>query len=86
MAHSFDSQSHYYNLRWREYNFQVEDRVMKRQYFPSSGMKGFSLKLAPKYVGPYSIIKVVSPVILKLKDDLGNICENVHVKHGKLTV
>ncbi|KAJ8910889.1 hypothetical protein NQ315_014217 [Exocentrus adspersus] len=61
LAQAFTSQSHYYNLRRREWRCHVGDRVMKRENPLSSAAKGFAAKLAPKYSGPYTVTAVASP-------------------------
>ncbi|XP_018568341.1 uncharacterized protein LOC108908706 [Anoplophora glabripennis] len=83
LSHAFNSQSHYYNLRLRDWRCHVGDRVMKRENPLSSAVKGFAAKLAPKYSGPYTVVKVVSPVVYNLKSDTGKRVNRIHVKDLK---
>ncbi|KAJ8910348.1 hypothetical protein NQ315_004547 [Exocentrus adspersus] len=83
LAQAFTSQSHYYNLRRREWRCRVGDRVMKRENPLSSAAKGFAAKLAPKYSGPYTVTAVVSPVVYDLRSDTGRKLSHIHIKDLK---
>ncbi|KAJ8912696.1 hypothetical protein NQ315_012250 [Exocentrus adspersus] len=83
LAQAFTSQSHYYNLRRREWRCHVGDRVMKRENPLSSAAKGFAAKLAPKYSGPYTVTAVVSPVVYDLRSDTGRKLSHIHIKDLK---
>ncbi|KAJ8917920.1 hypothetical protein NQ315_002614 [Exocentrus adspersus] len=74
LAQAFTSQSHYYNLRRREWRCHIGDRVMKRENPLSS-----AAKLAPKYSGPYTVTTVVSPVVYNLKSDTGRKLFHIHI-------
>jgi len=83
LARAFTSQSHYYNLRRREWRCHVGDLVMKKEHHLSSAAKNFAAKLAPKYSGPYTVLRVISPVVYDLKSSSGKIVKHVHVKDLK---
>ena len=80
---AFGKQSHYYNLRRRDFHFKVGDNVMKRDHFLSSGSKGFASKLAPKYSGPFVISAVVSSNIYNLRNQQNQEIKHVHIKDLK---
>ncbi|KAJ8969842.1 hypothetical protein NQ317_018943, partial [Molorchus minor] len=61
----------HYNLRKRNDRFHLQQRVWKRSYVISDATKGFTSKLAPKFDGPYTIVKVLSPWSYELADDTG---------------
>ncbi|KAJ8912688.1 hypothetical protein NQ315_012242 [Exocentrus adspersus] len=73
LARAFTAQSHYYNLRRRDWRCHIGDRVMKREQPLSVAAQGYAAKLAPKYSGPYTVVKVVSPVVYNLKAENGKV-------------
>jgi transposase InsO family protein len=83
LAYAFAKQSKYYNLRHREWRCHLGDRVLKRDHPLSSGAKGFAAKLAPKYSGPYTITKVVAPVVYNLRSPSGQKVLRAHIKDLK---
>jgi transposase InsO family protein len=83
LARAFAKQSKYYNLRHREWRCHLGDRVLKRDHPLSSGAKGFAAKLAPKYSGPYTITKVLSPVVYNLQSPSGQKILRAHIKDLK---
>ncbi|KAH0819470.1 hypothetical protein GEV33_003321 [Tenebrio molitor] len=83
LARAFAKQSKYYNLRHRERRCHLGDRVLKRDHPLSSGAKGFAAKLAPKYSGPYTITKVLSPVVYNLQSPSGQKILRAHIKDLK---
>ena len=83
LARAFTTQSHHYNLRHREWKCHVGDKVMRREHPLSSGANAFAAKLAPKYSGPYTVCKVVSPVVYNLRSATGRIYRRIHIKDLK---
>jgi hypothetical protein len=83
LARAFAKQSKYYNLRHREWRCHLGARVLKRDHPLSSGAKGFAAKLAPKYSGPYTITKVLSPVVYNLQSPSGQKILRAHIKNLK---
>jgi hypothetical protein len=83
LACAFAKQSKYYNLRHREWRCHLGDRVLKRDHPLSSGAKGLAAKLVPKYSGPYTITKVVSPVVYNLRSPSGQKILRAHIKDLK---
>ncbi|XP_025263666.1 protein NYNRIN-like [Camponotus floridanus] len=66
-----EKQSRYYNLRRRDQRFAIGERVLKRQHILSSAAQNISAKLATKFHGPFTIAKILSPVVYELRDDAG---------------
>lgn len=83
IARAFSTQSHYYNLRRRDWRCHVGDRVYRKEHPLSSAVKGIAAKLAPKFSGPYIVHRVISPVIYDLKDGSGNLVPRIHIKDLK---
>ena len=83
LARAFTTQSHYYNLRRRDWRCHIGDLVMRREHYLSSAVKNFAAKLAPKYSGPYRVVRVVSPVVYDLRTDAGKLIRHVHIKDLK---
>jgi transposase InsO family protein len=79
LARAFTKQSKYYNLRHRKWRCHPGDRVLKRDHPLSSGAKGF----APKYSGPYTVTKVLSPVVYNLQSPSGQKILRNHIKDLK---
>ncbi|GJW25509.1 putative reverse transcriptase domain, ribonuclease H-like domain, aspartic peptidase domain protein [Tanacetum coccineum] len=76
-----DRQRSYANVRRKPLEFQVGDRVMLK-VSPRKGVIRFGKrgKLNPRYIGPFKILKRVSPVAytLELPEELSNV-------HNRLT-
>lgn len=64
-----EKQKYYYDKQRRYWKPNLNDRVLKRDFPLSVASKSFCSKLAPKFSGPYSVIKEVSPVIFLLQDE-----------------
>ena len=77
-----DRQERYYNKRHREVVYEIGDRVMRRQHVLSSAANFVSSKLAPKYKGLYTVIRVLSKVVYEVTDSEGRV-DKVHVKDLK---
>lgn len=60
-------QAPHYNLRRRQLAYKLQDRVWVRHRPLSKKADGFAAKLAPKYKGPYTVIKVTSPLVYVVK-------------------
>ncbi|XP_041449649.1 uncharacterized protein LOC121404381 [Drosophila obscura] len=60
-----------YNLRRREWRPTLGTMVLLRQHHLSKASDGFAAKLAPKYDGPYKIVKFLSPNIVRLQTPQG---------------
>lgn len=72
-----------YNLRRRPVRYNLNDLVWKRNFALSDASKYFNSKLAPRFVGPCRIAKVMSPWTYEVADSLGNSLGIYHVKDLK---
>lgn len=72
LKYAYNREKKVYNLRRRADQFSINQTVWKRNYVISDGTNKFTAKLAPKFIGPLKIIKVVSPWSYELADNLGN--------------
>jgi len=60
-------QARHYNLRRREWRPKLGDKVWLRQHPLSKAAEGFAAKLAPKYDGPYTVTRFISPYLVLLQ-------------------
>ena len=72
-----------YDLRRRPEKFVVGQQVWKRNYVLSNATKFFSAKLAPKFTGPFTIVRAVSPWTYSLCDGSGRSAGIWHAKDLK---
>ncbi|GKB14065.1 putative reverse transcriptase domain-containing protein [Tanacetum coccineum] len=81
-ASARDRQRSYANVRRQPLEFQVGDRVMLK-VSPRKGVIRFRKrgKLKPRYIGPFKILKRVSPVAytLELPEELSNVHSTFYV-------
>ncbi|GKE78289.1 hypothetical protein Tco_1544409 [Tanacetum coccineum] len=81
-----DRQKSYANNRRKPLEFEVGDRVMLK-VSPWKGVIHFGKKekLAPRYVGPFEILKRTSPVAyrLRLPEELSGVHDTFHVSNLK---
>ncbi|TDG38074.1 hypothetical protein AWZ03_015504 [Drosophila navojoa] len=59
-------QGRYYNPRRREWRPAQGSMVLLRQHQLSSASEGFAAKLAPKFDGPYRVVRFISPNVVRL--------------------
>lgn len=60
---------HRYNLRRRQAEFRVGDKVLRKFFTKSNKAKGYSKKLVHKNIGPYEIIKKLGSGTYLLRRD-----------------
>ncbi|GJW11580.1 putative reverse transcriptase domain-containing protein [Tanacetum coccineum] len=81
-----DRQRSYANVRRKSLEFQVGDRVMLK-VSPRKGVIRFGKRgnLNPQYIGPFKILKRISPVAYKLEllEELSNVHSTFHVSNLK---
>ncbi|KAL2099381.1 hypothetical protein ACEWY4_005861 [Coilia grayii] len=69
-----------YNKHHRDVVFNCQDRVWVRNHPQSKASKHFAAKLAPKWKGPYRVVKPLGPVnYLVVQEDNGEDLSNVNV-------
>lgn len=71
---------HSYDLRRRNDTFSVNQKVWKRNMVLSDASKNFTSKLAPKFTGPYTVRRILSPWTYELVDQNGR---NLGIWHAK---
>lgn len=76
----------HYNLRRRPQEFKEDSLVWKKNFTQSDAANYYSAKLTPRYVGPYRVVKKVSPLIYALEDMQGKAIGNWHITDLKLYV
>lgn len=76
-------QTHYYNLRRRHWQPKIGERVMRKLHLLSNASQQFNAKLAPKFDGPHTIQRIISPVIFILKTTDGKLSKQIHIKDLK---
>lgn len=80
---AFDQAKSRYDLRQRPALFAVGDTVWRRNFVLSDASKYFNAKLAPKFVGPFLISRIVSSNTYELSAQDG-ICKGIwHAKDLK---
>lgn len=73
-----------YNKNRRDVSYKPQDRVWVRNHPQSKASRYFSAKLAPKWKGPYRILKCLGPVnYLVVQEEDGENCTNVNVVNLK---
>ncbi|XP_032688867.1 uncharacterized protein LOC116852522 [Odontomachus brunneus] len=85
LARAFQCQEKHYNLRRRDWKPKIGEEVWKKEYPLSNKTKAFNAKLAPRYVGPLEVKKIISPVIVHLKNKQGKWYKNIHIQDLKPT-
>jgi len=85
LARAFQRQAHHYDLRRRDWKPNIGDEVWRRSHQLSSKKDAVNAKLAPKYHGPYTVQKIISPVIVDLKNARGKWQRHVHIQDLKPT-
>ena len=69
-----------YDRSRRDLRYKVGDLVLRRNHVLSDASKGFSASLAPKWLGPYRVHEVLSPLVYKLTEkDSRKVSGPVHV-------
>ncbi|GJS30632.1 hypothetical protein Tco_0491252 [Tanacetum coccineum] len=86
MQAACDRQKSYADLKRKQMEFQVGDKVMLK-FSPWKGVIHFGKrgKLNPRYVGPFKVLEKVGPVAYKLKlpKEIGRVHNTFHVSDLK---
>lgn len=80
---AYEKQSKHYNLRRRDRKFRVGETVLKRQHVLSSAAQNIATKLAPKFHGPFTISRVISPTVYEIARPDGSNVGKVHIQDIK---
>ena len=80
---AFERQAPHYNLRRRNWRPKIGEIVWRRERPLSDKNAGRNAKLAPKFSGPYTIRRIVSPVIVDLKGANGRWLRHIHIQDLK---
>ncbi|XP_046141112.1 zinc finger CCCH domain-containing protein 18-like [Osmia bicornis bicornis] len=83
LAQEFQRQQRHYNLRRRDWQPKIGERVWKRTHTLSNKAQSRNAKLAERYTGPFRVHKRISPVIFDLSDNRGRRADHVHVRDMK---
>jgi len=81
---AYEKNSKVYNLRKRPCKLRVGDKVWRRNYSQSDASRFYSAKLAPKFLGPFEVFKVLGNNGYVLKNDKGKIDGPWHVSDLKV--
>lgn len=74
-----------YNKRRRDSTFKIKDRVWLRNFPQSSAQHKFSAKLAPKWKGPYRVLKSLGPLNYRIAlETTGEDVRTAHVCNLKM--
>jgi len=85
MARAFQHQQRHYDLRRRPWKPRIGEWVWKRDYPLSNKAGAYNAKLASKFRGPLEVRRIISPVIVDLRDKSGKWYRHIHVKDLKST-
>jgi hypothetical protein len=80
---AYEKNKRIYDLRRRPVEYPVGGQVWKRNFALSNAAANFTAKLAPKFNGPYTVKKKVSPLVYELMDAAGKSIGRWHVKDMK---
>jgi len=83
LARAFQRQKRHYNLRRRDWCPRLGDKVWKRERPLSKRDEAFNAKLAPRFAGPMEVRRIISPVIVDLRDGRGKWYRHIHVQDLK---
>jgi len=79
MEKASQDQARHYNLRRRQWTAAPGDVVWAKEHHLSKAAERFTLKLAPRYDGPYQVVDFVSPVICIIRHIHSKKERTVHV-------
>uniref|UniRef100_A0A6V7KPR9 Integrase catalytic domain-containing protein n=1 Tax=Bracon brevicornis TaxID=1563983 RepID=A0A6V7KPR9_9HYME len=73
----------HYDKKHRDVLFNQGDRVLKRNKTRTEWVGNRTVRFAPTFAGPFTITRVVSPVVVELEDLNGRNAGRFHVSHLK---
>lgn len=80
---AYERNARYYNLRRRDVELKEGQLVYRRNQVQSNKAKFFTAKLAPKFIGPYRVVKKVGYRAYLLQDSKGKKDGPWHIEHLK---
>jgi transposase InsO family protein len=83
LSKAYQRQAKHYNLRRRENDFVVGEKVLRRSHVLSSAADYVASKLAYKFDGPFIIHRPLGLNLFELKDEKGKSVGAAHVKDLK---
>jgi len=83
LAHAFQKQAAQYNLRRREWRPHIGDQVWVKNHELSDKTQHKAAKLLPKFKGPFTVTRILSPVIVDVRDKKGKYARNIHISQLK---
>lgn len=83
MKASFEKNQKRYDLRKRPDQFEVGNMVMRKNYSLSGKIDHYCVGLAPKFLGPFKVIKKLSPWMYELAELGGKYAGRWHIKDLK---
>jgi len=82
IAKAFESSANRYNLRSREKQYQVGERVLRRSFAQSDAIKRFNAKLSPKFIKARVVARKGNSLYILEDEDTGK-TETFHLKDIK---
>lgn len=80
---AYIGQAHYYNEGRKNIQFKIGDRVIKKDRKLSQATQNYMTKLGLRFVGPFTITRVTSPVMYRLTADDEKIIDKCHINEFK---
>ena len=83
LKEAYAKNAKYYNLRRRPVSFVPGQQVYRKNFIQSDAAKGIAAKLAPKFLGPFTVVKQVGSRGYLLRNANGVMDGPWHVEHLK---
>lgn len=83
LARAFGKQKRHYDLRRRAWKPKIGEWVWRKEHLLSKKADNFNAKLAPKYSGPYEVRRLISPVIVDLRNKRRKWLKQIHIQDLK---
>lgn len=83
LKRAYETNKKVYNLRRRPIEFAEGEKVWRKNFAQSDAANFYTSKLAPKYVGPFTVRKKISPLVYDLENEKGKSIGRWHIKDLK---
>lgn len=80
LARAFQRQEKHYNLHQQDWRPKIGEQVWKREHPLSDKENAFNAKLAPRFIGPLEVRRIISPVIVDLRSPEGKWYRNTYMR------